>query len=78
MNDKEILQKAEEYAINTTCEACNQCQSKGYMGCDKYRVSKQAYIAAAEHYTDTETMLKILKDRGVIKSWFYNGTYHAC
>lgn len=25
----------------------------------------------------TETMLKILKDRGVIKSWYYNGSYHV-
>ena len=26
---------------------------------------------------DIETMLKILKDKGVIKSWYYNGSYHA-
>ena len=26
---------------------------------------------------DTETMLKVLKDRGVIRSWYYNGTYHV-
>lgn len=25
---------------------------------------------------DTETMLKVLKDRGVISSWYYNGSYH--
>lgn len=25
----------------------------------------------------TETMLKELKDRGVIRSWYYNGTYHV-
>ena len=25
----------------------------------------------------TETMLKVLKDRGVIKSWYYNGSYHV-
>lgn len=25
---------------------------------------------------NTETMLKVLKDRGVIKSWYYNGSYH--
>jgi hypothetical protein len=30
-----------------------------------------------EKMTDTETMLKILKDRGVIRSWYYNGTYHV-
>lgn len=26
---------------------------------------------------DTETMLKVLKDRGVISSWYYNGSYHV-
>lgn len=25
----------------------------------------------------TETLLKELKDRGVIRSWYYNGTYHV-
>jgi len=25
----------------------------------------------------TETMLKVLKDRGVIRSWYYNGSYHV-
>lgn len=24
----------------------------------------------------TETLLKELKDRGVIRSWYYNGSYH--
>lgn len=24
----------------------------------------------------TETLLKELKDRGVINSWYYNGSYH--
>lgn len=33
--------------------------------------------ARIEKMTDTETMLKILKDRGVIRSWYYNGTYHV-
>ena len=46
--------RAEEYAINTICEACNQCQSKGYIGCDKYRVGKQAYIAG---YTEAQNTI---------------------
>lgn len=25
----------------------------------------------------TETLLKELKDRGVIRSWYYNGSYHV-
>lgn len=25
----------------------------------------------------TETLLKELKDRGVIRSWYYNGEYHV-
>ena len=24
----------------------------------------------------TETLLRELKDRGVIRSWYYNGSYH--
>lgn len=26
---------------------------------------------------DTESMLKELLDRGVIRSWYYNGSYHV-
>lgn len=33
---------------------------------------KQEIIKSAS----TETILKELKDRGVIRSWYYNGTYH--
>ncbi len=36
-----------------------------------------ALKAQIEKMTNTETMLKILKDRGVIRSWYYNGTYHV-
>lgn len=28
------------------------------------------------YFTDTKVMLQILKDRGVISSWYYNGSYH--
>lgn len=30
-----------------------------------------------EQLRKTETMLKALKDRGVIRSWYYNGSYHV-
>lgn len=30
-----------------------------------------------EEESKIEAMLKYLKDKGVIKSWYYNGTYHA-
>lgn len=25
---------------------------------------------------DTEKLLKLLKDHGIIRSWYYNGSYH--
>ena len=42
----------------------------------------QAFQNGAEYgynkaLEDTETMLKVLKDRGVISSWYYNGSYHV-
>ena len=44
---------------------------------DKTIEQNFALKAQIEKMTDTETMLKILKDRGVIRSWYYNGTYHV-
>lgn len=29
------------------------------------------------YFTNTERMLQMLKDRGVIRSWYYNGSYHV-
>ena len=60
MNEKLLEQKAEEYAIKSICEACNQCQSKGYIGCDKYRVGKQAYIAGATE--ETKLIIKYMTE----------------
>lgn len=40
------------------------------------KVEKQLRKENAE-LRKTETMLKVLKDRGVIKSWYYNGSYHV-
>ena len=41
MTDKE---KAEEYVIKNVCGYCNRCDTKGYIGCDTYRLSKKAYL----------------------------------
>lgn len=39
-----LEEKAHEYAINNVCKNCNNCQSKGYIGCDTFRFAKKAYI----------------------------------
>ena len=36
--------KAQIYVISNICNLCNDCQSKGYIGCDKFRFAKKAYI----------------------------------
>lgn len=41
-------EKVEEYVIETVCGYCNRCDSKGYIGCDTYRLSKKAYLDAYE------------------------------
>ena len=43
-----------------------------------YKANKDgAEFGYSKALEDTETMLKVLKDRGVISSWYYNGTYHV-
>lgn len=40
---------------------------------------KAAFLAGLETKVksiSTEILLRELKDRGVIRSWYYNGTYH--
>lgn len=37
-------EKAEDYVIETVCGYCNRCETKGYVGCDTYRLSKKAYL----------------------------------
>ena len=44
------------------------------------RPCKVAFLAGLQtkvKSVSTETLLKELKDRGVIRSWYYNGTYHV-
>ena len=43
-----LEEKAHEYAINNVCKNCNDCQSKGYIGCDTFRFAKNAYIDCAK------------------------------
>lgn len=49
-----------------------------------YNNIKQAFLAGLKtnklkwlKSASTEDMLKELKDRGVIRSWYYNGSYHV-
>jgi hypothetical protein len=55
------FQKGIKAKINTT--TISDCPIK-----DEWHFVKSA---------STETLLKELKDRGVIRSWYYNGTYHV-
>lgn len=43
-----LEEKAHEYAINNVCKNCNNCQSKGYIGCDTFRFAKKAYMDCAK------------------------------
>ena len=41
-------EKAYEYTINNVCKNCNDCQSKGYIGCNTFRFAKKAYMDCAK------------------------------
>lgn len=81
MTDEEM---AEEY-FKSVCEDYNEELER--TGKRHYWVGfdiKNAYLAGlkagrelAYKEMNTEKMLKVLKDRDVIKSWYYNGAYHA-
>lgn len=47
MTIKDIAKdEAKKYAIKEICGNCNNCQSKGYIGCDTYRYGKNAFEVA--------------------------------
>ena len=81
---KENKELQEQISILLSCKNCPD--NKGGYICekeynDKCLAQKIQYIKELKEeiaeLQDTETMLKTLKDRGVIKEWYYNGTYHA-
>lgn len=41
-------EKAQKYTIDNVCDNCNNCQSKGYIGCDTFRFAKKAYLDRAK------------------------------
>lgn len=43
-----IEEKAQKYTIDNVCGKCNNCQSKGYIGCDIFRFAKNAYLERAK------------------------------
>lgn len=43
-----LEEKAHEYTIKNVCNNCNQCQSKGYIGCNTFRFAKKTYIDSAK------------------------------
>ena len=61
--------EAEEYAKETFAEEVRPTARNAFKDGAEFGYSKSL--------EDTETMLKVLKDRGVISSWYYNGTYHV-
>jgi hypothetical protein len=80
---KEELEKATGQEL---IEQRNYCGVDGYYGdyLDNVnaemlkRFNRLAELEAEnECLRKTETMLKVLKDRGVIKSWYYNGSYYV-
>lgn len=82
--NKYIKELQKQISILLSCKNCPD--NKGGYICekeynDKCLAQKIQYIKELkeeiEELQDTETMLKTLKDRGVIKSWYYNGTYHV-
>jgi hypothetical protein len=69
MTDEEM---AEEYA-NENWEHYEEGQNDS-------KALKQAFLAGLKvnvKELSTETLLKELIDRKVIRSWYYNGTYHV-
>lgn len=48
MTIEKLEKEAEETVKRIVCENCNKCQSYGYIGCDIYKYSKNAYIAGAK------------------------------
>lgn len=60
----------ENAELKELLEACKQERVEAL-----YR--NEQYIKENEQLRKTETMLKALKDRGVIRSWYYNGSYHV-
>lgn len=53
-----LEEKAHEYAIDNVCKNCNNCQSKGYIGCDTFRFAKKAYIDSIKENKKLKEILK--------------------
>lgn len=72
-----VFQDGAEFGYNKCKEEINQKGLALQSDMDETIEQNIALKAQIEKMTDTEIMLKILKDRGVIWSWYYNGTYHV-
>lgn len=74
--------EAEEHICNSKCQ---DDISRNYIHC-KTCTRLDDFLAGFEAALDIkdasdkklEPILYKLKDLGIIKSWYYNGTYHAC
>ena len=81
---KENAELEEKIRVLLSCKNCPENKG-GYICQKEYEnkclAQKIEYIKELQQENaelkKTETMLKALKDRGVIRSWYYNGSYHV-
>ena len=53
-----LEEKANEYAINNACNNCNNCQLKGYIGCNTFRFARNAYMDSMKENKKLKEILK--------------------
>ena len=73
MTLQEHLEAAKDYALKETPP---QIQV-GRMNGKSQRCLEALIKLEVVKTASTEVLLKELKDRGVIRSWYYNGSYHV-
>lgn len=75
MTPQEHLEATRDYALKETPPQI-QIQVGRMNGKSKMCLEALIKLEAVKTVS-TETLLKELKDRGVIRSWYYNGSYHV-
>lgn len=73
MTTQEHFEEARNYAFSHGCQSIQVARMNGKsQKCIEALIKLEVVKSAS-----TETLLKELKDRGVIRSWYYNGSYHV-
>ena len=71
------LDEIDDWGFDFDNWSISDAYERGYCDSAEPREKRIAELEKENEYLrKTETMLKVLKDRGVIKSWYYNGSYH--